>query len=108
VEERARGLEQSVIYAGFVAHSDFQTATERLATSADLLASASESERVAAGRYREGVGSVLDLLSAQRALAAARAQAIGARLDWYTALARLAHDIGSLDPRAAGFLETQE
>jgi outer membrane protein len=106
--ERARGLEQGVIFAVFVAHSDFQTATERLATSADLLASATESERVAAGRYREGVGSVLDLLSAQRALAQARAQSVGARLDWYTALARLAHDIGSLDPRAAGFLEAQE
>ncbi len=35
-------------------------------------------------------------------------QEIRARLDWFTALARLAHDIGSLDPRAAGILEAQE
>jgi outer membrane protein len=98
--ERARGREQGVVYEVFVAHSDFQTATDRVATSADLLASATESERVAAGRYREGVGTVLDLLSAQRALATARALEISARLDWFTALARLAHDIGSLDPRS--------
>ena len=57
---------------------------------------------MAAGRYREGVGTVLDLLSAQRALASARALEISARLDWFTALARLAHDIGSLDPRDLG------
>jgi outer membrane protein len=106
--ERARGWEQGVIFEVFVAHSDFQTATERVATSADLLASAVESERVAAGRYREGVGTVLDLLSAQRALASARATEIRARLDWFTALARLAHDIGSLDPRASGILGAQE
>ncbi len=97
-----------MIFEVFVAHSDFQTATERVATSKDLLASATESERVAAGRYREGVGTVLDLLSAQRALATARAAEIRARLDWFVALARLAHDIGSLDPRAAGILGAQE
>jgi outer membrane protein len=106
--ERARGREQGVVYEVFVAHSDFQTATERVATSADLLVSATESERVAAGRYREGVGTVLDLLSAQRALASARALEIAARLDWFTALARLAHDIGSLDSRASGILSPQE
>jgi len=106
--ERARGWEQGVAFEVFVAHSDFQTATERVATSADLLASATESERVAAGRYREGVGTVLDLLSAQRALATARATEIRARLDWFTALARLAHDIGSLDPGTSGILEAQE
>jgi outer membrane protein TolC len=106
--ERARGGERGVVYEVFVAHSDLQTATERVATSADLLASATESERVAAGRYREGVGTVLDLLSAQRALASARALEIAARLDWFMALARLAHDIGSLDPRASGILSPQE
>lgn len=106
--ERARRTEQAVVYEVFVAHSDFQTATERVATSADLLASATESERVAAGRYREGVGTVLDLLSAQRALAAARAVAITDRLDWFIALAQLAHHIGSLDPRASGLLAGQE
>ncbi|HOX24336.1 MAG TPA: TolC family protein [Candidatus Krumholzibacteria bacterium] len=94
--ERARGYSQQVVYEVFASHSDFLTAAEQVATAADLLASATESERVAAGRYREGVGDILDLLSAQRALASARALEIKARLDWFTALATLARDVGVL------------
>ena len=55
-----------------------------------------QSEQVALGRYREGVGSILDLLTAQRSLAQARAQQVNARLSWHIALARLARDIGQL------------
>ncbi|MGH9420073.1 MAG: TolC family protein, partial [Thermoanaerobaculia bacterium] len=51
---------------------------------------------VAAGRYREGVGSILDLLTAQSALANARAQQVQSRWQWYTALAQLARDAGVL------------
>jgi outer membrane protein TolC len=51
---------------------------------------------VARGRYREGAGNILDLLSAQQALASARAQQINARLAWYTSLARLARHTGVL------------
>jgi len=94
--ERARGLGQQVVYEIFAAHSDFLTATERVKTADELLASATESEAVALGRYREGVGDVLELLSAQRALAAARAQQINARLGWFTSLAQLARDAGVL------------
>ena len=54
---------------------------------------------VARGRYRSGVGSVLDLLAAQSALASARAQQVEARLAWSVSLAQLAHDAGVLDPR---------
>ncbi|PYP63837.1 MAG: hypothetical protein DMD26_14085 [Gemmatimonadetes bacterium] len=70
--------------------------TERVHTAADLLASATESESVARGRYREGVGSIVDLLIAQSALADARAQDAQARWQWRGALAQLAHDIGVL------------
>jgi len=76
-----------------------QTATQRVATSADLLASATRSEEVARGRYAEGVGSILDLLTAQSALADARAQAIQSRWTWYAALAQLARDAGVLGTR---------
>jgi outer membrane protein TolC len=62
-----------------------------------LLASAQQSEEVALGRYRAGVGTVLDLLSAQSALANARAQQVQARWIWQSALAQLAHDTGVLD-----------
>jgi outer membrane protein len=59
---------------------------------------------VALGRYRAGVGSVMDLLAAQTALADARAQQVLARLEWNTSLALLAHDTGILDARGSSSL----
>jgi outer membrane protein TolC len=64
-----------------------------------LLASAQQSVQVAAGRYREGVGSIIDLLTAQTALANARAQQVQSRWQWYTSLAQLARDAGVLGVR---------
>ncbi len=85
-----------MIFQVYATHSEFLTATERVKTTADLVASASQSEVAALGRYREGVGSILDLLSAQRVLALARAEQIDSRLGWFIALAQLAHDVGIL------------
>jgi outer membrane protein TolC len=76
-----------------------QTATQRVTTAGELLASATQSEEVARGRYAEGVGSIIDLLTAQSALADARAQAIQSRWTWYLALAQLARDAGVLGTR---------
>src|SRR5437762_3347969 len=93
---RAHGFEQQVVYQVFNAFYGLRTATQQVRTSRDLLASATESEQVALGRYKAGAGSLLDLLTAQAALATARAQTIQARLSWNTALAQLAHDVGIL------------
>ncbi len=95
-ERRAQGFEQRVVYEVFTAYYALRTATQQVRTSADLLASATQSEQVALGRYKAGAGSLLDLLTAQAALASARAQAIQARFSWYIALAQLAHDAGIL------------
>ncbi len=95
---RAEGVRQQVVNQVFTSYYALQTATQRAHTSDDLLASATQSEEVATGRYREGVGTILDLLTAQRALADARAQQVQARWDWYAALARLAYDVGVLGP----------
>ncbi len=78
-----------------------QTAAQRVKTSRDLLASASQSADVAQGRYKEGVGNILDLLTAQAALSNARAQEVQARSLWFLAMAQLAHATGALLPRAA-------
>ncbi|HNW60717.1 MAG TPA: TolC family protein [bacterium] len=94
--EQVRGAEQDASFQVYSSHSDFLTARARVATTDDLLASAQQSEQVALGRYKEGVGTILDLLTAQRALTLARAQQINARLSWHIALAQLAHDIGIL------------
>ena len=75
-----------------------QTAAQRVRTARELLASATESQHVAQARYDQGVGNILELLGAQSALAAARAQEAQARADWLLAVAQLAHDTGALGP----------
>jgi outer membrane protein len=82
----------------FTSYWALRTAAQRVTTSAKLLASATQSEEVARGRYAEGVGSILDLLSAQNALADARAQAVQSRWTWFSALAQLSRDAGVLGP----------
>ncbi len=106
-EQRAQGFEQQVVYEVFNAYYALRTATQQVRTSRDLLASATESEQVALGRYKAGAGSLLDLLTAQAALASARAQAIQARFSWNTALAQLAHDVGILGLDGTSQLEMQ-
>ena len=96
---RADALGQRVVFEVFSSYHALQTAARRVRTADDLIASAEQSSEVALGRYRAGVGSVLDLLAAQTALADARAQQVLARLEWNTSLARLAHDTGILDAR---------
>ncbi len=90
---------QQIVQQVFNAYYTLRTATDQVRTSRDLLASATQSEQVARERYREGVGSIVDLLVAQSALATASAQAVDARWQWRTALAQLAHDAGVLDAR---------
>ena len=90
---------QQVITQVFVSYYALQTAEQRVATADELLESAQQSVQVAAGRYREGVGNIIDLLTAQTALANARAQQVQSRWQWYTSLAQLARDAGVLGPR---------
>jgi outer membrane protein len=95
----AEQTRQQVITQVFVSYYVLQTAEQRVATADDLLVSAQQSVQVAAGRYREGVGSIIDLLTAQTALANARAQQVQSRWQWYTSLAQLARDAGVLGVR---------
>lgn len=100
-EGRAETLQDQIVLQVWTSYYNLKTAAQRVRTARDLLASASQSQDVAAGRYRAGVGSILDLLVAQSAYANARAQEVQARSDWFVALALLAHDTGSLGPPAA-------
>ncbi|HEY4217907.1 MAG TPA: TolC family protein [Gemmatimonadaceae bacterium] len=96
---RTAATKQQVIQQVFTSYYTLRTSTDRVRTSRSLLASATQSETVARERYREGVGSIVDLLIAQSALANARAQEVDARWQWRAALAQLAHDVGVLDAR---------
>jgi len=86
------------VWASFYA---VQTATKRVNTSRDLLASASQAAEVNRGRYKAGVGSILDLLTTEGQLADARAEEVQARSLWFLAMAELAHSTGALVPKAA-------
>jgi TolC family type I secretion outer membrane protein len=90
-------VSQQVALDVWEAYQSLTTATQTIRTTADLLASAEHSERVALGRYKAGVGNILDVLNAQSALANARLQRIQAMLDWYVSRATLARAIGNLD-----------
>lgn len=94
---RAASVKQQVQFQVFSSYYALQTAARRVTTADDLLESAQSSEDAALGRYRAGVGLFVDLLTAQSALASARAQQVQARWVWQTALAQLAHDTGVLD-----------
>lgn len=81
----------------WTAYQNLTTATQTLRSTTDLLDSAEQSERVALGRYKAGVGSILDVLNAQSALASARQQRIQSIFNWNISRATLAQAMGSLD-----------
>ena len=101
---RSETIRQQVVFQVFSAYYALQTSTRRVRTAEDLLASAEQSSEAALARYKAGVGSILDLLAAQTALAGARAQRVDARLAWSVSLAQLAHDAGVLDPQGGSSL----
>ena len=80
----------------WTAYQRLNTATQSLRTTAVLLDSAEQSERVALGRYKAGVGSILDELNALSALASARQQNIQSTFDWNISRAALARAMGNL------------
>ncbi len=80
------------------AYQDLQTQGQSLTTTDELVASAQESYNAALARYKAGVGTIIDLLNAQSALASAQLQRIQARYRWNLAKVTLARAIGVLDP----------
>jgi outer membrane protein len=108
-EKAARALlestNQQVVLEVWTSYFNLKTAEQRVRTSEDLLKSATESYQVALGRYKGGVGTILDLLSAQSALQSARAQRVQANSDWFVSFAQLAHDTGALTVTGTGTLD---
>ena len=81
----------------WTAYQNLKTANESITASNILVLSAEESSRVALGRYKEGVGNIIDALNAQSALANAKQQKIQSVLNWNIARTTLAQSIGVLD-----------
>ena len=83
-----------VINQVFTSYYNLKTATVRVKSTDDLMASAQASYDLALGQYKQGVGSILTVLTAQAALDSARSQEASARWTWYSSLAQLSHDVG--------------
>jgi outer membrane protein len=80
------------------------SANQQLAQTATLINTAENNQQVALGRYQSGVGTIIDLLTAQTAAANARILRINAELGWQVARAQLALALGRLsgtEPLAA-------
>ena len=90
----------------WASYQNLMTAVQEIRTSEDLLANAEKSEQVALGRYKAGVGNILDVLNAQSALATARMQRIQSMLNWRVSRASLAKAMGSLDGRLLEISDT--
>ncbi len=95
-EAQLKSQEQAVDLQVWSSYYSLKTAEQQVKTSEDLLQSATQSHDVALGRYRAGVGTILDLLTAQAALEDARGQRIQALANWFTALAQLSYSTGTL------------
>jgi outer membrane protein len=98
-QARVATVQQQISVQVFTSYFQLRAATERVHSATDLLASAQQSATVALARYREGVGTIVDVLLARSALATARAEAVQSRWEWRMALAQLSHDAGVLDLR---------
>jgi outer membrane protein TolC len=101
---RANLLRTQVAQEVFTSYYALQTATQRARTTDVLLASATRNETAARARYRAGVGTILDLVTATAALGNARAQRAQSRWVWANALAQLSHDVGVLGPHGESLI----
>lgn len=78
------------------AYYALDSANQQLTVTAALGKTAEENEQAALGRYQAGVGTMVDVLTAQSAAATARQTRIQAELGWRVARAQLVLAIGRL------------
>jgi outer membrane protein len=90
-------LVQAVQLEVWQAYQNMRTAVSNLDTAGLQLKSSQQAADVTQARYKNGLDSILDVLSAQATLANARVQQVQARLNWFAALAAMGHAMGGLD-----------
>jgi len=90
-------LIQAVQLEVWQAYQNMRTAVSNLDTADLQLKSSQQAADVTQARYKNGLDSILDVLSAQATLANARVQQVQAHLNWFAALAAMGHAMGGLD-----------
>lgn len=88
--------EQQVRLDVWQSYNTLTTALQLLDSATDLQRSARKAFDIASGRYRDGVGNILELLTAQNTLARATQQKLEAATQYQTARLRLAAGVGQL------------
>jgi len=89
-------LEQQISLEVWKSYQSLRTENENMKAADVLVSSARQSFLVAQGRFKAGVGNILELLSAQSAVAGAEQQRIKSISNWHTARLKLAANIGKL------------
>ena len=96
VAERDR-LAQQITLDVWKAYQGLLTKSQAVRAAHDLQLAAGQSEDMISGRYKAGLGSILDVLTAQSTLANARQQFITALYEFKVSKFVLAQQIGQLD-----------
>ena len=95
-ERVLRGVELEV----WTAYAQLIEAGQAIEAARALVASAEESARAEEGEYKNGTASIVEVTDAQTARTTANVRLVQARLDWYTAMARLERAVGRTLARA--------
>jgi outer membrane protein TolC len=99
LEEQEANLEQVGLTVSLDVWNGYyalDSANQQLTVTAGLNKTADDNLQVALGRYQAGVGSIVDVLTAQSAASTARVYRINAELGWKVARAQLALALGRL------------
>lgn len=91
------GAQQDVAQDVWESYVAVRGSADDLKASRELLDSATQSFNIALGRYKSGVGSLIELLKAQSDLAMGREQDVVARTRWWLARLQLAASLGQID-----------
>jgi outer membrane protein len=93
---QVQNTESAIMLDVVTSYYNFKTAIETVRYSNEYLKYSQEAYDAAFANYKEGIGTILDPLTAQGVLANARAQWVRARTQWMTSLADLAYATGLL------------
>ena len=98
--DRVTALGRGVELQVWTSYYGLKTSEQKIGAAGDLLESAQASCDVALGRYKEGVGSILELLAAQTTLESARVEMVQAKSEWFLTLVQFTHATGTLSTSA--------